>query len=55
MVPGDVELHLGVKDDAARNAHPDVLGNDLDPLVAPSPLTKLAVTSGADLPGLRQI
>jgi hypothetical protein len=35
MVPGDVELHLGVEDDfrVARNAHPGVLVNDLDPLV----------------------
>jgi hypothetical protein len=40
---------------AARNAHSGVLVNDRDPLVARLAAAKRAVTSGADLPGLRRI
>jgi len=54
---GGVELHLGVEHEfrPARKAHPGVLVDDLDDLVARLDAAGQSVTWDADFPGFRRI
>lgn len=54
---GGVELHLGVEPDfrAARKAHPGILVNDLDQLIAQFHDAGQEVHQDTDFPGFRRI
>lgn len=54
---GGVELHLGVEDDfrPARKAHPGIVVNDLDKLVARLRRAGQQVSWDGDFPGYRRV
>lgn len=54
---GDLELHIGVEDDfrPARKAHPGILVDDLDDLVARLTAAGIEAVPDDDFPGYRRV